>query len=69
MDMRTWKLYESSEAAMADGVPERFVANVNVVREETGEVVTITSGPFKGRRYARNSDGTLGRRIREAVDA
>ena len=53
MDMRTGDLYQSREEALAAGVPEQFVVEV----DHAGEVVTVTAGPFKGRTYRRTSSG------------
>ena len=50
MDTRNGDIYPSREAAIDAGVPPEYVA----------EVVTITSGPFKGRKYLREN-GKLGR--------
>lgn len=61
MDTRTGDLYANRQDALDAGVPEEFVKEADV--EETGDIVTITSGPFKGRQYIRRSDGSLGRRI------
>jgi hypothetical protein len=63
MDTRTGQIYPSLDAALDAGVPSNRLATVEV----KGEIVTIMSGPFKGRRYQRMSDGTLGRRIKEAA--
>jgi hypothetical protein len=67
MDTRNGNLYNTRDEAIAAGVPEQFIAPVNVT--ETGDVITVTSGPFKGRQYVRNSDGSLGRRVRELTHA
>ena len=58
MDMRTGELYESREAAKAAGVPDEFLAEVEVVPT----IVRVTTGPFKGRVYQRTKDGL--RRLR-----
>jgi hypothetical protein len=55
MDTRTGQLYDTKLAALADSVPEEHAREVNVH--------VIPSGPFKGRKYVRLSDGTLGRRV------
>jgi len=55
MDDRTGQIYPSVGAALAAGVPAEHIKEV--------KVTVITSGPFKGRRYAIYSDGTRGRRI------
>jgi hypothetical protein len=55
MDTRTGQLYPTKELAIADNVPEKYVKEV--------DVVMIESGPFKGRKYVRTSDGRLGRRV------
>lgn len=55
MDTRTGQLYPTLEAALDDGVPAEAAKEI--------DVVTIDSGPFKGRKYVRLSDGRLGRRV------
>ncbi len=55
MDTRTGQLYPDQLAALADGVPADRVTEV--------DVVTISSGPFQGRKYVRMADGRLGRRV------
>lgn len=57
MDMRNGNIYPSHEAALLAGVPEEHIAEVEP------EVVLITFGPFKGRRYRRTATGL--ERIRE----
>jgi hypothetical protein len=58
MDMPTGRIYESREAAIAAGVKEDNLRMVNYTIKE------IASGPFKGRKYVLNPDGSLGKRIR-----
>ncbi len=60
MNMDTGRLYESEAAALADGGKPESIVPVEV----TGEIITVTSGPFKGRRYERLSNGQRGRRIK-----
>lgn len=55
MDTRTFETYPSLDAALDAGVPKDRVEQV--------DVVTIHSGPFKGRQYLKNEDGSLGRRV------
>ena len=45
---------QSREAAKEAGVPEEHIK----------EVRTMMSGPFKGRRYVYNLDGSRGKRVR-----
>lgn len=58
MDTRNFDIYPSLDEAKAAGVPDQHIEQV--------DVVTIQSGPFKGRKYLRNEDGTLGRRVFDA---
>ena len=51
MDDRNGNLYRSRELALAAGVPAEHVVEVEP------EIVTVTSGPFKGRRYLRTASG------------
>ena len=55
MDTRNFEIHPSLEAALDAGVPKQHLEQV--------DVVTIQSGPFKGRQYLRNLDGSLGRRV------
>lgn len=55
MDTRNHEIYPSRESATNAGVPDEHIEQV--------DVMTITSGPFKGRRYLKNADGSLGRRV------
>ena len=55
MDDRNGQLYPDRATALMAGVPKEHLKEV--------KVTVITSGPFKGRRYAIYSDGTRGRRI------
>lgn len=59
MDIRTGRIYPSLNAALDGGVPREHAVPVEV----TAGVITIMSGPFKGRRYERRSDGRAGRRL------
>lgn len=58
MDTRNGNLYDSRLAALADDVPNEAIEQV--------EVITIQAGPFKGRTYVKNPDGSLGRRVQRA---
>ena len=51
MDMRNGDIYPSKELALAAGVPEEHLAEVEPV------IVKVTSGPFKGRVYERTASG------------
>lgn len=57
MDLRTGKMYDSVEAARADGVPESDIAHV-VLPKHNGETlrpeprVTFPKGPFKSLKNA-----------------
>ena len=53
MDDRNGTLYPSREAAQQAGVPDEHIVTVEP------EVVLVTSGPFKGRRYRRTSKGLV----------
>lgn len=55
MDTRTHEIYPSLNEALDAGVPKQHLEQV--------EVITIQNGPFKGRQYLRNDDGSLGRRV------
>jgi len=48
MDTRTGDLYPDLAAALAAGVPREHAVEVEP------EIVRVTSGPFKGRRYQRD---------------
>jgi hypothetical protein len=48
MDTRNGDLYPSKELALAAGVPEEHIVEVEP------EIVRVTNGPFKGRRYRRD---------------
>lgn len=48
MDMRNGDLYPNRATALAAGVPENEIAEVEP------EIVRVTTGPFKGRVYERN---------------
>lgn len=63
MDTRNGNLYRSEEAAREAGVPS---GNILGPLSVDGEIVTILNGPFKGRQYRRNADGTLGKRVLSA---
>jgi hypothetical protein len=58
MDTRTREIYPDIQAAVDAGVPQEHLRQV--------DVFTIQSGPFKGRKYERLSDGSLGRRVFDA---
>lgn len=58
MDTRTREIYPDVQAAVDAGVPREHLKQV--------DVVTIQSGPFKGRKYERMSDGSLGKRVFDA---
>lgn len=53
---RTGKIYDNKADALADGATEQ---HLRIVR-----ITTILKGPFKGRRYKRNEDGTRGPRVK-----
>lgn len=55
MDTRTGQLYPDLAAALDDGVPREHAREI--------DVYVVPNGPFKGRKYVRKSDGTLGRRV------
>ena len=73
MDLRTGRMYESREAALADGVPESDRSEVVLPPDETMPVgrraiiaslrrapeVRFASGPFKARAYKRTATGQL----------
>lgn len=61
MDDRTGQLYPSKEVAQAAGVPDEHIVQI--------DVVTIASGPFKGRKYQRLSNGRLGKRVYDDAEA
>lgn len=63
MDMRTGQIYPSRDAALDAGVPEEHAVPVDV----SAGIITIVSGPFKGRRYERRSDGSAGQRLKNAT--
>ena len=61
MDTRTGRIYDSMDSARERGIPDGQLVPVNV-----GDgFVTITGGPFRGRVYERNADGSRGRRRRD----
>ena len=51
MDTRNGDIYPSKELALAMGVPDKDLVEVDP------EIVVVTSGPFKGRRYERTITG------------
>jgi hypothetical protein len=55
MDDRNGNLYEDKQAGLDAGVPAEHLVEVGVV--------TVKSGPFKGRHYIKHADGTTGRRV------
>ncbi len=48
MDMRNGDIYQNRDAAIAAGVPDDQIAEVEP------EIVRVKSGPFRGRVYERN---------------
>ena len=48
MDMRNGDIYPNRATALAAGVPEYEIAEIEP------EIVRVTSGPFRGRVYERN---------------
>ena len=48
MDMRNGDIYPNRATALAAGVPEHEIAEIEP------EIVRVTSGPFRGRVYERN---------------
>lgn len=57
MDDRTGELYPTREAAIEAGVPEH----------EIRQIRRIENGPFKGRAYYVNQDGSLGARVKRPL--
>ena len=53
MDMRNGNIYSDLEAALAAGVPPEHAVGV----QPEGDLLRITSGPFKGRTYRRTATG------------
>lgn len=66
MDLRTGRTYETRAAALADGVPESDIVEVEVSDKSDAPIIRVAKGPFKGRAYRRTDDGHLVR-IREVV--
>lgn len=60
MDMRNGNMYPSREAAEQVGVPSESLVEVEP------EIVVVTSGPFKGRRYLRTKTGLV--RLKERLN-
>lgn len=48
MDMRNGDIYPNRATALAAGVPDRELVEIEP------EIVRVTSGPFRGRVYERN---------------
>ena len=63
MDDRNGNLYPTIEAARKAGVPRKHIVEVEP------EVVCVTSGPFKGRRYRRTKSGLVRLKDAEAPHA
>lgn len=67
MDLRTGRMYETKEQALAAGVPESDIAEVLFTegqREikkalDACPIVRFSSGPFKDRTYRRTDEGHL----------
>lgn len=72
MDMRTGQIYDSKGAALAAGVPELDIAEIDALlpADASGRKnllaglkncpdVKFSSGPFKGRIYKRSASGNL----------
>lgn len=51
--MRTGDMYLSLESARQAGVPDEHIVEVE------SEIVVVTSGPFRGRRYQRTTSGLI----------
>ena len=65
MDIRTGRIYETKEAALAAGVPESDIAEIigdpANPHPDAGEIVRFENGPFKNRTYRRMPNGQLQR--------
>ena len=58
MDMRTGKLYDTRDDALAAGVPSSDIAEI-VRNDDAVPEVRFEKGPFKNRVYKRTESGNL----------